>query len=83
MGDVPSSGSGSSPNISLSISNDGGKTFGTSIPIALGTTGENTKRAKWNRLGRSRDRVFQVVCDEPILVSWVNAYLGVDDGTGT
>jgi hypothetical protein len=83
MGDVPSSGSGSSPNISLSISNDGGKTFGTSIPIPLGTTGEFTKRAKWNRLGRSRDRVFQVVCDEPILISWVNAYLGVDDGTGT
>lgn len=78
MGDVPST----APDITLEISNDGGKTFGTPITIAMGAIGDYTRRAKWNRLGRSRDRVFKVTCDAPVFQSWVNAYIDVDAGTG-
>lgn len=79
VGDVPST----APDITLEISNDGGKTFGTPITIAMGAIGEYTKRVKWNRLGRSRDRVFKVTCDAAVFQSWCNAYLKVEPGTGT
>ena len=79
VGDVPST----APDITLEISNDGGKTFGTPITIAMGAISEYTRRVKWNRLGRSRDRVFKVTCDAAVFQSWCNAYLKVEPGSGT
>lgn len=78
VGNVPDA----APTITLEISNDGGKTFGAPITIDMGAAGEYTRRLKWNRLGRSRDRVFKVTCDAPVFQSWVAAYLQVDGGTG-
>lgn len=53
------SGQGSSPQVLLSISRDGGKTYGSDLAVNFGAMGENKARAVWNRLGRARDWVMR------------------------
>jgi hypothetical protein len=83
MGIVPGAGPGSSPVVSLEISNDGGNTFGAALPVAAGSVGEYKKRAIWRRLGRARDRVFRWTMTEPIECAWIDAFLEADAGDGT
>ena len=48
------------PKISLSWSDDKGKTYGNSVMQSLGKTGEYLTVPSWNRLGMARDRIFKV-----------------------
>jgi hypothetical protein len=48
------SGQGSSPVVSMSISNDNGNTFGTDRPKSLGAIGEYDARTLWNQCGRAK-----------------------------
>lgn len=70
----------SAPTVYLSISRDGGETFGAEIAITAGAAGDYTKRAIWRRLGRGRDVVFKVRTDANAPMTWVNAYIDVDKG---
>jgi hypothetical protein len=54
---------GVAPMMGLDISNDGGNTWQTLPPRAMGLTGDYDHVIRWNRLGRSRDRVFRCFVD--------------------
>lgn len=48
------------PQVSLSWSDDKGKTYGMPIEQPLGKTGDYLASPKWPKLGRARDRVFKL-----------------------
>ena len=50
----------SPPKISLSWSDDRGKTFSFPLEQSLGSIGEFASVVSWNRLGMARDRVFKL-----------------------
>jgi hypothetical protein len=59
------SGQGSDPYIQLRWSDDGGRTYSNWRPVAIGKKGEYNTRAKTNRLGSSRQRVYHIRYSEP------------------
>lgn len=59
-------GQGSDPQAMLSISKDGGKSYGNEIFTSIGKVGEYTQRARWRRLGQSRDWVFKLRITDPV-----------------
>lgn len=82
MGQGLVSGQGSNPVVNLRISDDGGFTWGNEIPEYLGKQGDYTYRCQWRRLGRSRDRVYEVSTSEPIPISFTDAYLEIAGANG-
>ena len=59
-------GQGSNPMITLTSSDDGGKTFGNERQLTIGKQGKNLTRAHTHRLGYSRDRVYRVTVSDPV-----------------
>jgi hypothetical protein len=72
---------GSNPRITLEISNDGGETWSNPIYAAMGKIGRYNSRARWQRLGSSRDRVFRLTISEPVRATMLSAYLDVEQGS--
>lgn len=66
VGTVPLSGQGSAPEIMLDVSNNGGVNFYSKSNRTLGATGHYRKRVHWDRIGRSRERVYRFRCTDPI-----------------
>jgi len=79
---VPLTGQGSSPLATLRFSDDGGYTWSNDIVTQLGMVGQTKARAMWRRLGKSRDRVYEVTITDPIQVAILNAYIRVSPGSG-
>jgi hypothetical protein len=73
-------GQGSDPQAMLDWSNDGGHTFGNELWRSIGKKGEYGARAKWNRLGRSRNRVFRETCSDPVPAHIIGANLEASVG---
>jgi hypothetical protein len=48
------------PMVSLSWSDDKGKTYGNPVEQSLGMTGDYLAVPSWNRLGMARDRIFKL-----------------------
>lgn len=48
------------PTVLLRWSDDRGRTWGNPVAQSLGATGQYLTQPQWNRLGRARDRVFEV-----------------------
>ena len=69
------------PRLVLEISRDGGFTWGNPIYATAGLIGAYTWRARWQRLGRGRDLVFRVSCDDPVNITYLNAFLSTESGT--
>lgn len=69
------------PRYVLEISRDGGFTWSNPMYAYAGLVGEYLSRARFNRLGRGRDLVFRVTCDDAVNVVFLNAYLAVEEGT--
>jgi hypothetical protein len=76
-----STGQGSDPVVLLRISRDGGQTWGTELQMGTGKIGEYRARAFVNRLGRSRNTVFELSSSDPVFNSWISASVNVDAGT--
>lgn len=76
----PGVGSNTDPRLVLRMSRDGGHTFGNPIFSSVGKVGEYLKRARWQRLGKGRDVVFQVFTDEPVFIAMLSAYLDIERG---
>lgn len=72
-----SSGQGSDPQAMLQWSDDGGHTWSNEYWVSIGRMGEYRRRARWRRLGRSRDRVFRVTITDPIKVAIIGASVDV------
>lgn len=60
------SGQGDNPQVMLSISKDGGHTYGTEQWCDIGAIGEYRQRAIWRRLGQARDWTFKFRITDPI-----------------
>ena len=75
-----SSGPGSSPVISLRWSDDGGHTWSTPMLASAGAQGAFRTRCMFRRLGRTRDRVYELTCTDPIPWRIIDAYLQATPG---
>jgi hypothetical protein len=59
-------GQGSSPQAMLRWSNDGSFTWSNEHWQSIGAAGQTRNRAKWNRLGNARDRVYELNFTDPV-----------------
>ena len=73
---------GDDPQVMLRISNDGGKTWVSEQWRSAGKSGEWNKRVRWNRMGQSRRRVFEVSVTEPNPWRITGAFLEVEPSDG-
>jgi hypothetical protein len=64
-----------SPKILLRWSDTRGRTFGEPVAQSLGATGQYLKQPQWRRLGRARDRVFEIYGVVPGRLAINGAYL--------
>jgi hypothetical protein len=67
------------PQLQLSISRDGSKTFGVQYTLNCGQAGAYKKRAILRRLGQARDFAFDIVATDPIPWRIIEGYV---EGTG-
>ena len=72
--------SGASPAIGLSYSDDGGRTFTAMPNRSLGVQGAYEARARWHRLGASRDRVYRCFISDPVERLIQDTQVEVDGG---
>jgi hypothetical protein len=69
------SGQGSDPKIMMRYSDDGGYTWSNELWRDLGKVGKYRTRVKWNKLGTSRDRVYEFSISDPVFWQINEAYL--------
>jgi PKD repeat protein len=72
---------GADPQVVLRISNDGSRTWISEQARSMGKTGQYP-RVRWNRLGSSRRRVFEVVIADPVRWRISGAYLDAEQEAG-
>lgn len=65
---------GRDPVISLRWSDDGGHTWSNSYDRSFGAAGEYKTRVIWRRLGRARDRIFEISVSDPVPARIVDGY---------
>jgi hypothetical protein len=68
------------PRVTLYISNDGGLTWKNPIYAKLGKIGKYLTRARFDRLGYARDRVFKVVVTEATKLQMLMAMMDIEIG---
>jgi len=68
------SGQGSQPKIMMSVSRDGGHTYGAEVVREIGRIGEYRRRAVFNRVGRSRDWLYKFRITDPVKTVFVAAW---------
>lgn len=68
----------------LEISNNGGRTYGDQLPIALGQleSDPTTAVTRWQRLGRAADRMYRYSRTDAHRQAWVDAFTEVKAGDG-
>jgi Phage stabilisation protein len=71
-------GQGVDPQIMLSISRDGGSSFGTERWTDAGAIGNRRHRARWRRCGRARDMVLKLRISDPVEVNLLRATMDFD-----
>lgn len=69
------SGQGSNPKMNLSVSSDGGETWGPERSLSAGRVGDFATRMIWRKLGQSDDFVFQVTGSDPVPTRLMDAFL--------
>lgn len=73
------SGFGSNPQCAINISDDNGKTWGTTRYAYIGEMGQNTTRTRWLSLGHSRNRVYRIVVTDPVKIILVGCVADIDE----
>jgi hypothetical protein len=73
-------GQGSDPQVMLRWSDDGGHTWSDEVWVSAGGQGAYQWQALWRRLGRSRDRVFEISMSDPVRWTLLGAYLELRKG---
>src|ERR1043165_8666302 len=68
------------PEVHLQWSDDGGHTWTSGLTDTAGTSTDYTKRVLWNRLGRSRDRIYRIWVEDPVTWRLVEGYALGDPG---
>lgn len=75
-----SSGQGSDPQAMLKWSDDGGYTWSNEHWTTIGAIGATRTRARWRRLGRTRDRVYSLSITDPVKRILIGADLELTGG---
>ena len=75
-----STGTGSDPQAMLRYSDDGGHTWSNEAWVDIGVQGKYGTRSVWRRLGKGRDRVFEVTISDPVKVVMTGASLDFELG---
>ncbi|HZW05394.1 MAG TPA: hypothetical protein VFF58_00670 [Candidatus Nitrosotalea sp.] len=75
---IPQGIVGRGPEVNLRWSNDGGHTWSNLYARDCGQAGAYTTRVIWNRLGRARDRVYEISMTDPAPWRIIDAYLFTD-----
>jgi hypothetical protein len=68
-------GQGVNPQAMLRWSNDGGKNWGNEHWTTIGAAGATLNRAIWRRLGRARDRIYELNFSDPVQRDIIGATL--------
>ena len=76
-GQALSVGQGSNPQIGITISKDGGNSWGATRFADIGPVGEYTTRSRVNRLGQARDFVVKIEISDPIQRAIIGLYAEV------
>jgi len=69
------------PQARLRWSDDGGWSWSNELWASMGRIGERGTRVRWRRLGKSRDRVFEVSITDPVKVVIIGASLEATQGS--
>lgn len=68
---------GETPFLFMRYSDDGGRTWSSELWATMGKVGEYGIILQWNKLGQSRERVFEFKVTDPVNVTIINAYAKV------
>lgn len=68
------------PIMILRWSNDGAKTWSKELTRKCGQAGKYKTRVIWKRLGKSRDRIYEITVTDPIAWRVTDAYLSASPG---
>lgn len=74
-------GQGSSPVLSLSWSDDDGRTWSNQYARSMGRAGQYRNRCRWTNLGCSRGRMFRLTGSEPVKTALIRAFVDVEMAT--
>lgn len=69
------SGQGSDPQAMLRWSDDGGHKYSNEHWRSMGKKGKRRHRARWNKQGRTRNRIYELVITDPVKTVILGAYL--------
>jgi hypothetical protein len=81
VGQGLATGQGSTPQVMLQSSRDGGQTFGPERWVSAGPIGAFSTRARWTRLGSARNRVDRFMMSDPVPWRLVDCEIDVTVGT--
>lgn len=79
---INGSDQGSDPQVVLQFSDDGGYTWSNEKWASLGQIGRRKTRVIWRRLGSSRNRIYRVICSEPVNIEILGAFIEVEGEAG-
>ena len=71
---------GYDPQVMMRFSDDGGHTWSNEMWVSAGKIGEYKKRCIWRRLGRSRDRIFEIKMTDPVKCTWLSCEIDLKGG---
>ena len=69
---------GADPLLKMRYSNDGGQVFSNFLTQRLGKIGDTDQRIVYRNLGQGRNRVFELLCSDPVALTIINAYAEVE-----
>lgn len=69
------------PEVWLSWSDDGARSWSSTLTQTLGGVGDFRHRVQWNRLGSGRDRIFRVATTANAKIAMQGAFLEATGGT--
>ena len=72
-------GQGSNPQVMLSVSRDGGYSFGAEMWRTAGAIGDYKRRVEWRRLGYCDQAVFKLRMTDPVKFAAVNESINPGD----
>jgi hypothetical protein len=75
-------GQGSNPQVMLSVSKDGGHTYGPEQWTTIGAIGNYKTRAIWRRLGAARDWTFKIRITDPVKRVIFDSSILMKEGSG-
>ncbi|MCK4826848.1 hypothetical protein KA005_64530, partial [bacterium] len=75
--DVAAGVDGQDPQATLKWSDDGGNTWSNGRSVDIGEYQKYGTRAIWRRLGKSRNRIYELTVEEPVKIVLIGAYSNI------